>query len=60
MSGNVWEWCWDDIDGELRRHRGGGWSYFAYNAEVSNRGFSNPVHRDYDFSGFRVVLSSVP
>jgi formylglycine-generating enzyme required for sulfatase activity len=59
MSGNVWEWCWDDIDGAFRRYRGGSWFNLAYYAEVSNRDFHYPDYRN-DYFGFRVVLGSVP
>jgi formylglycine-generating enzyme required for sulfatase activity len=60
MSGNVWEWCWDDIDGANRRVRGGSWSFNACFAEVSLRDYLYyPDYRNFDY-GFRVVLGSVP
>jgi formylglycine-generating enzyme required for sulfatase activity len=56
MSGNVWEWCWDDV-GMNRRFRGGSWLSNALNAVVSFRADYNPVYR-YSLNGFRVAFSS--
>jgi sulfatase modifying factor 1 len=61
MSGNVWEWCFDQwvSTGTTRVIRGGSWIDFAYYARVSYR-FSTDPSISYDDIGFRVVRSSVP
>ena len=56
MSGNVWEWCWDQV-GSLRRIRGGSWNNNANNATVSNRNNNNPDNRNNN-NGFRLARSS--
>ena len=55
MSGNVWEWCWDQ-NGSYRRIRGGSWSYDAFFCAVSSRNHNNPVFRSR--LGFRIARSS--
>ena len=70
MSGNVFEWCWDwmgDISnstpatgsasGSNRCKRGGSWYYFASNAQVANRYYTDPSYRNY-LIGFRLVRSA--
>jgi sulfatase modifying factor 1 len=56
MSGNVWEWCWDQ-SGSSRRIRGGNWLLSADLCAVSNRNSVNPVNRHFNF-GFRLARSS--
>jgi formylglycine-generating enzyme required for sulfatase activity len=56
MSGNVWEWCWDQ-DGSHRRVLGGGWGSSAfYCAVVSRRGSLDPGSRSV-VRGFRLALA---
>ena len=73
MSGNVWEWCWDWLDGSInmstpsagaasgsyRVNRGGCWSYGASDCTVSLRFSSGiPIDSLNDYcGGFRVVCS---
>ena len=62
MSGNAWEWCFDQwgSTGTYRVVRGGSWSNYAYNARVSSRFNGDPsISFNYGF-GFRVARSSVP
>ena len=62
MSGNVWEWCFDQwgSTGADRVLRGGGWSDLgAYGARVSDRDGYDPSSSYYGI-GFRVARSSVP
>jgi len=61
LSGNVWEWCFDQwvSTGADRVGRGGSWDDGAYYARVSYRYISNPSYGDSGF-GFRVARSSVP
>lgn len=56
MSGNVWEWCWDQ-NGSYRRFRGGSWDYLAYYCTVSYRNYYGPGSRHY-YGGFRIARSS--
>jgi hypothetical protein len=61
MSGNVWEWCFDDYDGSgtYRVIRGGSWDYIAGLCAVGYRSLNIPTDGNNSF-GFRLVLSSVP
>ncbi len=56
MSGNVWEWCWDQID-SYRSIRGGGWYDPAGSCTVSLRGNAGSVNR-FDHYGFRLARGS--
>ena len=60
MSGNAWEWCFDDNSpGTNRVIRGGSWSYPAWICAVGYRDNYFPNLSNNDF-GFRLALSSVP
>ena len=61
MSGNVWEWCFDQwgSTGTDRVLRGGGWNDSADYARVSARSGTGPSN-SYSNIGFHVVWSSVP
>jgi|GEM_PF-706508 len=53
MSGNAWEWCWDN-SGSNRCIRGGGWNYYSnINCAVSYRLFLYPLYRYANF-GLRI------
>jgi formylglycine-generating enzyme required for sulfatase activity len=54
MSGNVWEWCWDENAGYGRMARGGGWSSDASDCTVRRGGGGGPDSQG-DLMGFRVV-----
>ena len=61
MSGNVWEWCFDQWGSTDtgRVMRGGGWGDGASGARVSYRYGYAPSYSSY-YIGFRVARSSVP
>jgi formylglycine-generating enzyme required for sulfatase activity len=59
MSGNVWEWCFDQIYGANRVVRGGSWNSTAGSCTVAARNGSTPTSSDTSL-GFRVASSSVP
>jgi formylglycine-generating enzyme required for sulfatase activity len=59
MTGNVWEWCWNEAASSERRLRGGAWSSFYVSLPVSAQdGSQAPANRAFDF-GFRVARSQV-
>jgi len=54
MSGNVWEWCFDDAAPLYgRRVRGGAWLNDSSASRTMNRGYSDPKRTESGF-GFRV------
>ena len=53
----VWEWCWDDVDGSFRRHRGGGWGSVANGCTVSTRNLDYPDNGGSS-GGFRLARNS--
>jgi formylglycine-generating enzyme required for sulfatase activity len=54
MSGNVFEWCFDDAAPLYgRRVRGGGWSVESGASRTMNRGYRDPAKNEAGF-GFRV------
>lgn len=59
MSGNVWEWCWDQLGNNFSRAlRGGSWATEdETNLRVVNAGRQKPWRSDYD-NGFRVVRNA--
>lgn len=62
MSGNVWEWCWDQHDSMrfLRPFRGGSWHpNDAGNCNVSYRGSLIPDYR-WPPCGFRLARTPSP
>jgi formylglycine-generating enzyme required for sulfatase activity len=57
MSGNVWEWCEDEVNYNQRRIRGGGWAdIFPWGAAVAYRGnmFTHQSFGNY-YCGFRLA-----
>lgn len=58
MSGNVWEWCWDQ-DGSRRRLRGGSWSSDASRCALSSRSNYGPAYMDYGL-GLRLARTPSP
>ena len=61
LSGNVWEWCFDQwgSTGTLRELRGGSWDDIASYARVSSPSEYGPSGSKVYF-GFRLARSSVP
>lgn len=58
LSGNVFEWCFDDIAGVVgRRVRGGGWVVDEDSCQISIRGYSQPARQELGF-GFRVFSNN--
>lgn len=61
MTGNVWEWCWDEggvvADDSFRRVRGGGWPVTAYFSELSRRDISVRSVNHSSVDGFRIARS---
>jgi formylglycine-generating enzyme required for sulfatase activity len=54
MSGNVFEWCWNEVSGIIgRRNRGGAWIVNSDGCQISIRGYSSPNNRD-GYNGFRL------
>ncbi len=61
MSGNVYEWGFDDYDGSgiSRMCRGGAWYMTAVFSAVAYRNFNNPRTSEHGI-GFRLALSAAP
>ncbi|MDR0895605.1 MAG: SUMF1/EgtB/PvdO family nonheme iron enzyme [Prevotellaceae bacterium] len=57
MSGNVWEWCSDEVWGSDRVLRGGSWNYGAKYCRSADRSYIVPGNRS-SYDGFRVVASA--
>ena len=59
MSGNVWEWCFDDGDGGFGKARGGAYNSSADFCLVANRNFNRAsAVSPFDVIGFRVARSA--
>lgn len=54
MSGNLWEWCYNEALGGNRVIKGGSWESEEKELEISNWGSYFPGYR-YNFIGFRIV-----
>lgn len=58
MSGNVFEWCFDDVSGvNGRRVRGGGYVVDNNSCAISVRGYKSPSQKEYGF-GFRIYRNN--
>lgn len=58
LSGNVFEWCFDEVSGVVgRRVRGGGWVVDDNSCQISIRGYSQPARQEAGF-GFRVFTNN--
>jgi sulfatase modifying factor 1 len=61
MNGNVWEFCFDLVNGSRRRLRGGSWSNLAQNCTVSDRyNHIDPSDARYSDLGFRLARNGLP
>ena len=58
MSGNVFEWCFDEVPGVVgRRVLGGGWVVNSDSCQISIRGYSAPTRKELGF-GFRIYRNN--
>lgn len=58
MSGNVFEWCFDELPGVVgRRVRGGGWVVNDESCQIAIRGYSDPTRKELGF-GFRIFQNN--
>lgn len=57
MSGNVWEWCFDDVATEYRRYRGAGWDSYGGYLRIGLYGNSRANSEQYDL-GFRLCRTA--
>ncbi|MBN2780853.1 MAG: formylglycine-generating enzyme family protein [Candidatus Marinimicrobia bacterium] len=62
MSGNVWEWCWEDsrgtsLTGDYRKSKGGSWSDEGEYNRVSKTHFFSPSYSSYSL-GFRLARNA--
>jgi formylglycine-generating enzyme required for sulfatase activity len=57
MTGNVFQWCGDEIPGEAEKRilRGGSYNLNVETCRCAYRGFSKPSGR-YSYTGFRLVV----
>jgi formylglycine-generating enzyme required for sulfatase activity len=62
MSGNVWEWVWDEFVAShpsgIRRKRGGGWLSSSSDITVSHRYVHNYPNARYEEMGFRLARNA--
>ena len=58
MSGNVWEWQFDDTTPGIKGIRGGSWSNTIDNMEVGHVGDGSPWDKSRDI-GFRIARSAL-
>jgi formylglycine-generating enzyme required for sulfatase activity len=58
MTGNVFQWCADEVPGDAPRRvlRGGSYNLNVETCRCAYRGFSRPSGR-YSYTGFRVVVA---
>jgi len=60
MSGNVFEWCWDEVVGLYQRViRGGSYDNDANFCRIGETGRYDPGTQSY-YVGFRTVLPAKP
>lgn len=71
MSGNVWEWCWDEFVSPAepknskgmqlvpRVLKGGSWGSFPSDCQVANRFYALPSTRNFS-TGFRLARNRPP
>ena len=58
MSGNIAEWCWNEVDGGARRVRGGAWLGAVTDCEVARQSFAGPTEKRDDI-GFRYARNLI-